>query len=410
LTDTSQVFFWTTYPAGYTWPGVPLIQDHSGEWWLGAKTLVRLGRIPLQQIPAARPEAVYGSQGELRGLEVFKMFEDSLGGIWVSLTKGKNRVARWDVHGGLRMLPPTNGPVEQLVSAFAEDHAGDIWMGLYGNGVVRYRNGAFTQFGAQDGVPAGFVSSLYVDDAGRLWIGSSYGGLGRVDSPAAEHPTVRIYDASHGLTSDEVTSITADQWGRIYAGTGRGIDRLDPATDRVIHYTTQMLITDGTVRLKSLPARRSPALRMALLTLFAVGAAQAAVTFNAPNSANAQTLPSYIDFDDNNCPSNPIANPTGTVTNGGQGLSLSGSGSIQGYGELASCYMTMYWQGTGSGTFGSTATITPSFTVTIPSDVTITCTVTVYINGTQQAQYNCTRPPLAERTALRRRTFPCRPL
>lgn len=32
--------------------------------------------------------------------------------------------------------------------------------------------------------------------------------------------------------------MSEDLWGRIYVGTGRGIDRLDPATGRIKHYTT----------------------------------------------------------------------------------------------------------------------------------------------------------------------------
>jgi len=224
------------FPEGYRWPSKPLLQDRSGEWWLGARGLVRLGRIPFQQIPQARTE-VLTAKGDEKA-EVYRMFEDSSGSIWVSLGDHGARVARWQAGNVLQLLPPTNGPPEQLVSAFAEDHAGDIWMGLYAAGLIRYRNGAFTQFGEADGVPVGRIAALYVDDAGRLWICSMEGGLGRIDSPAAEHPIVRKYEAANGLGSDYIMSIAADRWGRIYVGTGRGVDRLDPATDRLVHYTT----------------------------------------------------------------------------------------------------------------------------------------------------------------------------
>src|SRR5262249_6728682 len=40
-----------------------------------------------------------------------------------------------------------------------------------------------------------------------------------------------------GLSSNDVKAVTEDRWGRIYLGTGRGIDRLDPATGHLRHYT-----------------------------------------------------------------------------------------------------------------------------------------------------------------------------
>lgn len=117
----------------------------------------------------------------------------------------------------------------------------------------------------------------------------------------------------------------------------------------------------------------------ALIALATAVGAQAA-TFNAP-------APASIDFDDNNCPS--AGSLTGVVTNGGAGLSLSGSATVQGYTVSATCYMSMTWSGTGSGSFTGTTTVTPNFTLVIPADVEITCTLTIFINGIQEAQYNC---------------------
>lgn len=127
----------------------------------------------------------------------------------------------------------------------------------------------------------------------------------------------------------------------------------------------------------------------ALMIFGAVSAAAvpASFGFNAPTGSPS----SYIDFDDNNCPSSTLIAPGGNVTNGGSGLSLYGQGSIQGYGEMASCYMAFYWTGTGQGLFpGTTATVTPDVTFSVPADVTISsCTLTVSINGTQEKQITC---------------------
>ena len=106
----------------------------------------------------------------------------------------------------LRTYPLDSAPPSDLVTAFAEDHSGNIWMGFYGGHVlpsalksptradsvvVRYRDARFTVFWRKDGVPEGLISDLFVDHAGRLWIAGTDGGLGRVDAPNDPHPRIR---------------------------------------------------------------------------------------------------------------------------------------------------------------------------------------------------------------------------
>jgi signal transduction histidine kinase len=63
-------------------------------------------------------------------------------------------------------------------------------------------------------------------------------GLIRIDDPTAERPRFVTYTTADGLSSNEIAAVCEDRWGRIYVGTGRGIDRLDLQTGRVKHYTT----------------------------------------------------------------------------------------------------------------------------------------------------------------------------
>ncbi len=110
-----------------------------------------------------------------------------------------------------------------------------MWFGLgRPGGLLRWRDGRFEEIA---GAPAGTIEALYRDRSGRVWMASTESGLGRIDQPADAVPAVRVYNRSHGLASNEVWSLTEDRQGRIYAGTARGIDRLDSETGRITHYT-----------------------------------------------------------------------------------------------------------------------------------------------------------------------------
>jgi signal transduction histidine kinase len=92
------------------------------------------------------------------------------------------------------------------------------------------------------------IRGLYLDHAGRLWMASSRGGGARVNDPTAARPHfIRYTRRAQGLSSDDTHSLTEDRWGRVYIATGRGVDRLDPATGRLQHYTTAHGLPEGLV-------------------------------------------------------------------------------------------------------------------------------------------------------------------
>jgi signal transduction histidine kinase len=137
-------------------------------------------------------------------------------------------------------------------SSFGEDNAGDVWIGFNGQ-MARYRDGVFTMFTASDGVPPGAITSIYVDRAGRLWLASARSGLIRVDDPAEQSPKFVNYTTAQGLSSDSTDVspeqlIAEDLQGRIYIGTGRGLDRLDPATGHFKHFTTADGLAPGSIK------------------------------------------------------------------------------------------------------------------------------------------------------------------
>src|SRR5262249_8638030 len=85
------------------------------------------------------------------------------------------------------------------------------------------------------GLPKGMMLGLYCDRAGRLWVATEGGGVGRVDDPGADEPRFVNYTMDQGLSSNNTHSFTEDQWGRVYIGTARGVDRLEVATGQGKH-------------------------------------------------------------------------------------------------------------------------------------------------------------------------------
>lgn len=226
---------------GWGWSQI-MFQDSRGEWWMNTgEGLVRYPKLArIEQLSFARPKAVYTIREGLPSNEIFRLYEDSRGDIWISMLGNPNRVlTRWErTTETFHSYTPNDGIPEAAPTAFCEDAAGNMWIGFYNGGLLRYSRGRFTPFTHTDGVPPGLVEGIYLDHASRLWVATDEGGVARIDAPAAERPDFFIYSTANGLATNQGMCVTEDQWGMIYIGTGRGVDKLDPATGYIRHYTT----------------------------------------------------------------------------------------------------------------------------------------------------------------------------
>ena len=217
-----------------------LLQSRTGEWWAATRQgLCRFGQTRAVELAGRKPQACYSSDSV-----VHIIFEDSKGGIWASAqsrpaSRG-DKLMRWDpeintvFHFPAPRIP--GEPADDLVSAFAEDRQGNIWIGLSKGGLYRYNGRGFQHFQRQDGVPGGTILALLANEGG-LWIGSNGGGLGRVANTGDDHPRVEIYNTARGMASNNIHCLVGDQQGRIYAGTGKGVDRLDPGNGHIRHFS-----------------------------------------------------------------------------------------------------------------------------------------------------------------------------
>jgi ligand-binding sensor domain-containing protein/anti-sigma regulatory factor (Ser/Thr protein kinase) len=220
-----------------------VLQSRTGDWWAATtKGLCRYAAVDASGLDGKRPISCYAQD-----TQVFQVFEDSRGGIWASAQSPRgDRLLRWDaVTRDVTQFEqgPSHAPL--LVSAFAEDHDGNIWMGLWvGRDLYRYDGKQFTRYGEKEGVPQGTDFALLVDRRGRLWMGTS-NGLALVEKPGSERFSVRTYSAEKGLASNRIYCLVEDDLGRIYAGTQKGVDRLDPETGNIKHFSTSDGLAHG---------------------------------------------------------------------------------------------------------------------------------------------------------------------
>ncbi|MBS1795446.1 MAG: ATP-binding protein [Acidobacteria bacterium] len=227
------------------------LQDSAGDWWVG--TLDGLFRFAGEPGAAGlknlRLKRHYDGRDGIDSTNIFRLFEDARGDVWFSTIGdgARKSLHRWDRRTDKIVaydLPSLGIPLA-AATAFANDAEGNLWMGFYTGGIARYRDGQFTCFAEKDGVPEGFVNHLFFDDRQRLWIATARSGVARADEPLAERPEFVRYTTKDGISSNQVTTVAEDRFGRIYLGTGRGIDRLEPETGRLKRFTTADGLADN---------------------------------------------------------------------------------------------------------------------------------------------------------------------
>ncbi len=175
--------------------------------------------------------------------EIFRVFEDSRGDYWVA-TSNHNELWRWEraANAWHDYTYLFDSGWNRIGTAFVEDRSGNLWIATGadagGGELIRYRDGQFKIFTLSDHVPDGWMRDLYVDHLNRLWLANNKNGLLRLDDVNSEELNFARYSTSDGLSSAGAHCLTEDAFGRIYIGSARGVDRLNPETGQVENFTT----------------------------------------------------------------------------------------------------------------------------------------------------------------------------
>lgn len=228
------------------------LQDSAGAWWL--PTGDGLFRSPpatdFENLASASLEKI---ETGAKFKEIFRLFEDSHGDVWMTTVGSGGELFRWertkniwhDETQNAGFSPNTIGTV------FGKDRNGNLWIATGSDAsdsrLIRYRNGAFRTFTENEGSPPGWTRDLFIDDSNNLWLANTANGLLKLEDVNSEKLSFTRYGVTEGLSSNAVLSVTQDEFGRIYAGTGRGLDRLTPATGQIENFTTADGLPNSTI-------------------------------------------------------------------------------------------------------------------------------------------------------------------
>ena len=205
-----------------------IIEDREGTIWIGTRggglNSVRDGAVK-----------VYRKSGGFLDDVVWQVAEDRDGSLWIATSSGVTRLYR----GSFTNYTEREGLSSNAARIILHDGA-DHWVGTYGGGLNRIRNGKIKAVRARDGLFDEVILSIVDDRRGSFWIGTNH-GIFRVSKRelndfcdgriAAVHSD--SYTSSDGMRSSECNSgspaslRTAD--GRLWFSTLGGVAIIDPA-------------------------------------------------------------------------------------------------------------------------------------------------------------------------------------
>jgi ligand-binding sensor domain-containing protein/signal transduction histidine kinase len=187
------------------WDVRSLLEDPHGTLWIGGEycSKITTGTTNVQLLFAGQPQSPF----------VNTVFQDSTGRTWLGTSS--QSLYYWQDDKLNKLSDPA---IESsIIYALAEDHRGQLWVGThtglfcYGNDLQRVR-GRFT--GSE-------ITCLLVDRHGILWIGTSGDGLIRYKNGA--FTTLRKAD---GLANDFILALAEDREGSLWIGTRDGLSQL----------------------------------------------------------------------------------------------------------------------------------------------------------------------------------------
>ena len=195
-------------------------QDPSGHLWIAFRytgSEVLIGRYDPHNEQFALINVAIGDEGEVKNHGTRHVRVDERGWVWLA----RRGVVVYDGQAWTPFAPPDGGDrgVSASLSDIAfsdtrlsyEDREGNIWIGLWGGGLIFCDPTSIRRYTEADGLPDREIRCLGEDDEGRMWIGTM-GGMAYM-----EEGQVRPVE-----TEEMVSAMVVDGQGQVWSGGSAG--------------------------------------------------------------------------------------------------------------------------------------------------------------------------------------------
>jgi len=193
------------------------------------------------------------------------IYEDEYGILWVNTygsgvyqyNRGTGEIQHLSSEQGKR-----NTLVNNYVNGLFEDSKKNLWF-CTESGLSKYRrDGHFTNYLTESGLPSNQVFKVLEDDNNSIWI-STGGGLVRLDGNL---PHMVIYTSRDGLPADQFNYNSAfkDKDGTLYFGTIKGMVSFNPTKSIKNSFIPPIFISDIQINNESIPVRENGILRQSI--------------------------------------------------------------------------------------------------------------------------------------------------
>jgi signal transduction histidine kinase/ligand-binding sensor domain-containing protein len=197
--------------------GTGLARDGEGNLWFGSSALCRWrpgsARTFLNDISKRRDA----------GEGVIDVAAGPDGAIWAStdtIAPGMGVFSSTGGKWGTYVVPGFDGS-KVAANALFIDHENTLWIGTDHDGVYRVHDGIAEHFGSSEGLSGNYISFVYEDREGNVWI-TTDGGIDMF-----RDAKVVSYSRREGLSETQIKSVLALQDGSLWIGNGNVIDILD---------------------------------------------------------------------------------------------------------------------------------------------------------------------------------------